>query len=41
VVRLVSSWPARIRAGRAERLGLAQDPDFGSIIGGYLAESRG
>jgi nucleoside-diphosphate-sugar epimerase len=40
VVRLVSSWPARIRAGRAERLGLTQDPDFGSIIGGYLAESR-
>jgi nucleoside-diphosphate-sugar epimerase len=39
VVRLVSSWPARIRAGRAERLGLTQDPDFGSIIGGYLAES--
>jgi nucleoside-diphosphate-sugar epimerase len=41
VIRLVSSWPARIRAGRAERLGLTQDPDFGSIIGGYLAESRG
>jgi nucleoside-diphosphate-sugar epimerase len=40
VVRLVSSWPARIWAGRAERLGLTQDPDFGSIIGGYLAESR-
>jgi len=40
VARLVTSWPARIRAGRAERLGLAADPDFGSIIGGYLAESR-
>jgi nucleoside-diphosphate-sugar epimerase len=40
VARLVKSWPARIRAGRAERLGLAQDPDFGSIIDSYLAESR-
>jgi hypothetical protein len=34
------SWPARIRADRAERLGLAADPDFGSIVGRYLAESR-
>jgi nucleoside-diphosphate-sugar epimerase len=40
VARLVTSWPARIRADRAERLGLAADPDFGSIIGRYLAESR-
>jgi nucleoside-diphosphate-sugar epimerase len=38
--RLVTSWPARIRAERAERLGLAPDPDFGSIIRTYLAESR-
>ena len=41
VARLVTSWPARIRAGRAERLGLTPDPDFGSIISSYLAESRG
>ena len=40
VARLVLSWPARVRAGRAERLGLGPDPDFGSIIGRYLAESR-
>jgi nucleoside-diphosphate-sugar epimerase len=40
VARLVRSWPARIRAERAERLGLTRDPDFGSIIGMYLAESR-
>ena len=40
VARLVASWPARIRADRAERLGLAPDPDFGSIIGMYLAEAR-
>ena len=37
VARLVTSWPARIRADRAERLGLAPDPDFGSIIRMYLA----
>jgi nucleoside-diphosphate-sugar epimerase len=40
VARLVASWPARVRAGRAERLGLAPDPDFDSIIGMHLAESR-
>ena len=40
VARLVTSWPARIRAGRATRLGLAPDPDFGSIIEMYLAETR-
>ena len=40
VARLVTNWPARIRADRAERLGLAPDPDFGSIISMYLAESR-
>ena len=41
VIRLMSSWPARIRAGRAERLGLTQDPSIGSIVGRYLAETRG
>jgi nucleoside-diphosphate-sugar epimerase len=40
VARLVLSWPARVRATRAERLGLSPDPDFRSIIGSYLAESR-
>ena len=40
VSRLVMSWPARIRAGRAELLGLAPDPDFGSIVSTYLAETR-
>jgi len=39
VARLVMSWPARIRAERAERLGLAPDPDFGSIISMHLAET--
>ena len=41
VARLMTSWPARIRADRAERLGLTPDPDIGSIISRYLAESRG
>jgi nucleoside-diphosphate-sugar epimerase len=40
VARLVTGWPARIRADRAQALGLAPDPDFGSIIRAYLAESR-
>lgn len=40
VARLVASWPARIRADRAARLGLAPDPDFGSVIRQYLAEAR-
>src|SRR5262252_3156243 len=40
VARLVASWPARIRADRAQRLGLAPDPDFGAIIGRHLAESQ-
>ncbi|MGO9162010.1 MAG: D-erythronate dehydrogenase [Streptosporangiaceae bacterium] len=40
VAAIVSSWPARIRAGRAARLGLAQDPDFASVIRMHLAETR-
>jgi D-erythronate 2-dehydrogenase len=40
VARLVASWPTRVRAERAERLGLAADPDFDSIIRMHLAESR-
>jgi D-erythronate 2-dehydrogenase len=40
VARLVNSWPARIRAERAARLGLVPDPDFGSIITMHLAEAR-
>jgi D-erythronate 2-dehydrogenase len=40
VTRIVTSWPARLRTERAENLGLLPDPDFGSIIRGYLAETR-
>jgi nucleoside-diphosphate-sugar epimerase len=40
VAGMVSNWPARVRADRAAGLGLTQDPDFGSIIKAYLAETR-
>jgi nucleoside-diphosphate-sugar epimerase len=39
VARMFATWPARIRADRAARLGLAPDPDFDSIIRMHLAES--
>lgn len=40
VARLVRSWPARVKAARAGRLGLVPDPDFGSIIRLHLAGTR-
>jgi nucleoside-diphosphate-sugar epimerase len=40
VAAIVTNWPARVRADRAARLGLAPDPDFGSIIKAHLAETR-
>lgn len=40
VARIVTSWPARIRAERAARLGLTPDLDFASVIRAYLAGSR-
>ena len=40
VARIVASWPARVRADRAGRLGLTPDPDFDSIIRTHLAETR-
>jgi D-erythronate 2-dehydrogenase len=39
ITRMFATWPARIRADRAARLGLAPDPDFDSIIRAHLAES--
>jgi len=39
VARMVATWPARIRADRAARLGLTPDPDFESVISMHLAES--
>lgn len=40
VQRMVSTWPGRLRADRAARLGLTPDPDFRSIIDQHLAETR-
>jgi nucleoside-diphosphate-sugar epimerase len=38
VVAMFATWPARIQADRAARLGLTPDPDFDSVIRMYLAE---
>ncbi len=37
--RMMSGWAARVQSDRAERLGLAPDPDFASIIEMHLAET--
>jgi D-erythronate 2-dehydrogenase len=37
--RLVTSWPARIRADRATRLGLVPDEDFDSVIRMHISET--
>jgi nucleoside-diphosphate-sugar epimerase len=39
VAQIVASWPTRVRAERAARLGLTPDPDFGSVIRAHIAES--
>jgi D-erythronate 2-dehydrogenase len=39
VAAIVTSWPARFRAGRAARLGLAPDPDYDSVIRMHIAET--
>jgi D-erythronate 2-dehydrogenase len=39
VARMFATWPARIRADRAARLGLTPDPDFDSIIRAHQAET--
>ena len=40
VAGIVTSWPARFRADRAARIGLAPDPDFDSVIAMHLAETQ-
>jgi nucleoside-diphosphate-sugar epimerase len=40
VAAIMTGFPARIRAARARRLGLAPDPDFDSVIAMHLAETR-
>jgi hypothetical protein len=39
VASIVASWPTRVRADRASRLGLTPDPDFDSVIRMHLTES--
>jgi D-erythronate 2-dehydrogenase len=39
ISRMFATWPARIRADRAARLGLTPDPDFDSVIRAHLAEA--
>jgi D-erythronate 2-dehydrogenase len=39
ISRMFATWPARIHADRAARLGLTPDPDFDSVIRMHLAES--
>ena len=39
ITRMFATWPARIRADRAARLGLTADADFDSVIRAYQAES--
>jgi D-erythronate 2-dehydrogenase len=40
IQQICSTWPGRLRADRAARLGLAPDPDFRSIIDQHLAETQ-
>ena len=39
VAAMFATWPARIQARRAARLGLTPDPDFDTVIRMHLAES--
>ncbi len=39
IARIVTSWPARVRAGRAIRLGLTPDEDFDSVIRMHISET--
>jgi D-erythronate 2-dehydrogenase len=38
IARMFATWPARIRADRAARLGLTPDPDFDSVIRAYQSD---
>ena len=40
IQQMCSTWPRRLRADRAARLGLVPDPDFRSLIDQHLAETR-
>ena len=38
IAKIVTSWPSRIRAARAEGLGLIADPDIDTILREYMQE---
>jgi D-erythronate 2-dehydrogenase len=40
IARIVSSWPAKINAVRAKKLGLVADVNIDSLIEAYLSESK-
>ena len=40
VVDVVASWPSRFRTDRANALGLTAEPDFDTIVRGYLVDTR-
>ena len=39
--RLVSSWAARFDTARATAMGFGADPDFASIVRGYIEDNPG
>jgi D-erythronate 2-dehydrogenase len=39
IAEMAATWPGRVQAGRATRLGLTPDPDFDSVIRAHLAET--
>ncbi len=41
IARIVTSWPAAIRADRAARLGLEPDHDFDSVVAQHITETTG
>lgn len=41
IANIVQTWPAEFQAERASRLGLDPDPDFESVIRGYVADHPG
>src|SRR6218665_1440304 len=39
IAKIVTSWPSRIHAARAQSLGLSADPSFDAILRSYLREN--
>lgn len=41
IIKIVTSWPSKIDAGRARALGLLPDTDFDNIVAAYMRENPG